>query len=122
MAEQNPRRTPDERLNGLLAALDLYEGAGGAETDGSSGQQEIFATLERHQVRYVLVGGVAAILHGAPHVTTDVDVVPEEVVTELERPPRDPRELNARIRIAGEPQGVPFDHPADAVQVGSGTS
>ena len=43
--------------------------------------QEIFATLERHEVRYVLVGGVAAILHGAPHVTTDVDVVPEEVVT-----------------------------------------
>jgi hypothetical protein len=47
--------------------------------------QEIFATLERHEVRYVLVGGVAAILHGAPHVTTDVDVVPEEGRDNLER-------------------------------------
>jgi transcriptional regulator with XRE-family HTH domain len=35
MAEQNLRRTPDERLNGLLAALDLYEGGREAqETDG----------------------------------------------------------------------------------------
>ena len=34
MAEQNLRRTPDERLNGLLAALDLYEaGREAQETD-----------------------------------------------------------------------------------------
>jgi hypothetical protein len=77
--------------------------------------QEIFATLERHEVRYVLVGGVAAILHGAPHVTTDVDVVPEEGRDNLERLSAALRELNARIRIAGEPQGVPFDHSGETL-------
>jgi hypothetical protein len=77
--------------------------------------QEIFATLERHEVRYVLVGGVAAILHGAPHVTTDVDVVPEEGRDNLERLSAALKELNARIRIAGEPQGVPFDHSAESL-------
>lgn len=35
MAEQNLRRTPDERLDGLLAALDLYEaGREASRTDG----------------------------------------------------------------------------------------
>ena len=38
--------------------------------------QEIMAVLDRHGVRYVLVGGLAAVLHGAAHLTTDVDVVP----------------------------------------------
>ena len=32
---------------------------------------EILAVLDAHDVRYVLIGGLAAVLHGAPHVTTD---------------------------------------------------
>ena len=35
MAEQNLRRTPDERLDGLLTALDLYEA--GREARGPDG-------------------------------------------------------------------------------------
>jgi hypothetical protein len=77
--------------------------------------QEIFATLERHDVRYVLVGGVAAILHGAPHVTTDVDIVPEEGRENLRRLSAALKELNARIRVAGESEGVPFDHSSDSL-------
>jgi predicted nucleotidyltransferase len=77
--------------------------------------QEIFATLDRHGVRYVLIGGVAAIMHGAPHVTTDVDVVPEEGRDNLERLSAALKELNARIRIAGEAAGVPFDHSAESL-------
>lgn len=37
----------------------------------------IIAALQRHGVRYVVVGGVAAILHGAPTVTVDFDLSPE---------------------------------------------
>ena len=40
--------------------------------------RRIFDVLDRHDVRYVLIGGLAAILHGASHLTTDVDVVPKE--------------------------------------------
>lgn len=36
---------------------------------------EIFATLRRHRVRFVLVGGVAAVIEGAPVATFDVDIV-----------------------------------------------
>lgn len=77
--------------------------------------QEILATLDRHGVRYVLIGGLAAVLHGSAHVTTDVDVVPEEAVRNLERLSAALAELDARIRVAGEPDGVPFDHSAESL-------
>lgn len=77
--------------------------------------QEILAALDRHGVRYVVIGGLAAILHGAPHVTTDVDIVPEEALRNLERLSEVLRELNAKIRVAGEEDGVPFGHDADSL-------
>jgi predicted nucleotidyltransferase len=77
--------------------------------------QEIFAALERHGVRFVVIGGVAAILHGASHVTTDVDIVPEEGRDNLARLSAALKELNARIRVAGEPEGIPFDHSAESL-------
>jgi hypothetical protein len=77
--------------------------------------QEILAALDRHGVRYVLIGGLAAVLHGSAHVTTDVDVVPEEAVHNLERLSAALKELGARIRVAGEPDGVPFDHSAESL-------
>jgi hypothetical protein len=44
----------------------------------------IFETLARHQVEYLVVGGVAAVLGGAPVSTFDLDIVhstsPENVV------------------------------------------
>jgi hypothetical protein len=77
--------------------------------------QEIPAALDRHGVRYVLIGGLAAVLHGSAHVTTDVDVVPEEAIHNLERLSAALKELGARIRVAGEPDGVPFDHSAESL-------
>lgn len=39
---------------------------------------DFFAILEilsRHEVEFVLVGGLCAVIHGAPVVTTDIDIV-----------------------------------------------
>jgi hypothetical protein len=77
--------------------------------------QEVFAALQRHGVRYVLVGGLAATLRGAPHVTTDADIVPEIGRENLERLSAALSELNARIRVAGEPEGIPFDHSGESL-------
>jgi uncharacterized nucleotidyltransferase DUF6036 len=77
--------------------------------------QEILRVLDRHHVRYVLVGGLAAVLHGAAHVTTDVDVVPEDAQANLEQLSEALKELDARIRTTGEPDGIPFDHSADSL-------
>jgi hypothetical protein len=78
--------------------------------------QDILEVLDRHEVRYVLVGGLAAILHGAAHLTTDVDVVPQDARDNLERLSAALRELGARIRVTGEPEGVPFDHSAESLR------
>jgi predicted nucleotidyltransferase len=77
--------------------------------------QNVLAALDRHGVTYVLIGGMAAILHGAPHVTTDVDVVPLDSRDNLARLSAALKELNARIRVAGEDAGIPFDHSAESL-------
>jgi hypothetical protein len=75
----------------------------------------IFDVLDRHGVRFVLIGGMAAILHGASHVTTDVDVVPQDSRENLERLSDALKEIHARIRVAGEPTGVPFDPSGESL-------
>jgi hypothetical protein len=47
--------------------------------------EAIVETLARHRVSYVLVGGFAAVIHGSPYVTTDLDIVPEASRANLER-------------------------------------
>jgi predicted nucleotidyltransferase len=53
----------------------------------------ILATLERHGVRYVLIGGLAANAHGVRRTTRDVDVIVERTSANLERLAAAAREL-----------------------------
>jgi hypothetical protein len=48
-------------------------------------------------------------------VTTDVDVVPEDARANLERLSEALKELDARIRTTGEPDGIPFDQSAETL-------
>lgn len=72
----------------------------------------ILRILEAHDVLYVLIGGLAASLHGSPHVTTDVDITPSADRDNLDRLAAALSELDARIRAPGEPDGIPFDRSA----------
>lgn len=72
--------------------------------------------LEVHGVAYVLIGGLAATLHGSPHVTTDVDVTPQTGRDNLLRLADALDDLDARIRVEGEPDGVPFDRSAEMLE------
>lgn len=75
----------------------------------------ILAALERHGVRYVLIGGLAAAIHGSTLVTTDIDITPERGIRNLERLSAALEELGARIRAEGVPGGIPFDHSAESL-------
>jgi hypothetical protein len=72
----------------------------------------IVRVLRAHRVDFVVIGGYAAILHGAPHVTDDLDVVPDTSADSMGRLSDALHELEARIRTVSEPTGVPFDHDA----------
>ena len=39
--------------------------------------KDVFASLQRHDVRYVVIDGIAAVLHGVPRATFDLDVLIE---------------------------------------------
>ena len=45
----------------------------------------IIACLHRHDVRYVLIGGLAAILHGSPQVTFDAEIVSRRMTRRISR-------------------------------------
>jgi hypothetical protein len=72
--------------------------------------QEMLGVLHAHGVRFVLVGGYAAIVHGSPYVTMDIDVVPERSQDNLTRLSDALDELHARVWTSAEPEGIPFGH------------
>ena len=37
--------------------------------------QDLFACLEKHKVRYLVIGGIASILYGVPRTTFDLDIL-----------------------------------------------
>lgn len=40
----------------------------------------VFRCLDDHEVKYVVIGGIAAVLHGVPRTTFDLDVLIEATV------------------------------------------
>ncbi|MSR19399.1 MAG: hypothetical protein EXR91_00255 [Gemmatimonadetes bacterium] len=68
----------------------------------------IFATLNSHGVRYVVIGGIAARLRGAPLVTEDVDVTAALDRDNLVVLCAALTEMGAKLRTASDPDGVPF--------------
>lgn len=71
--------------------------------------ERIFEALTNSNVRFVLIGGMAAILHGDAGVTMDIDIAPAYDAENLDRLAKALRGLDARIRAEGAPNGLPFD-------------
>lgn len=72
----------------------------------------LLQVLHRHELRYVLIGGLAAALRGSATPTFDVDITPAANAANLARLSAALTELGARIRVDGIPEGLPFSHDA----------
>jgi hypothetical protein len=70
--------------------------------------KEIIATLAEYRVAYVMIGGLAAVLHGSPTVTSDADICPDRSLRNLERLAHALQAMHARIRTHADPDGVEF--------------
>ncbi len=79
----------------------------------------IITALNGHDVEYVLIGGLAAVLHGSPYQTEDADVTPAPGRDNLRRLAAALVELDARLRVSNEPEGIPFDRSAEALEKAS---
>jgi hypothetical protein len=70
--------------------------------------RRLLQVLERHQVAFVVIGAQAAVIHGVPVVTADLDVTPSRDARNLERLSEALGDVEARLRTAEEPAGVAF--------------
>lgn len=75
----------------------------------------LLAALNRHGIRFVVIGGIAAIAQGYPLPTQDLDVTPERSAENLGRIAAALDELGARLRVS---RGADVDFPIDAEFLG----
>jgi len=73
---------------------------------------ELVQILDRHGVRYVVVGGLAATVHGATRVTFDIDLVPEWTDDNLDRLASALRDAGAELQAPDSRASIAF--PIDA--------
>ena len=76
----------------------------------------ILDALARHDVSFVLIGGLAARLHGSPTVTDDVDICPARGDDDLHRLANFLTSIEARLR--GVDDDVPFLLDAKSLNTG----
>ena len=75
----------------------------------------VLEALERHDVAYVIIGGIASLAHGSPLPTVDVDVCPAYDADNLGRLARALRDLGAKL---APPGADPIDFPLDGASLG----
>ena len=76
----------------------------------------VLRTLVDHEVRFVLIGGYAAAIHGSPVITGDVDICYARDDDDLERLAAPLGKLGATLR--GAPSDVPFRLDAASLKAG----
>ncbi|MFN2602911.1 MAG: hypothetical protein ABR582_09180 [Gemmatimonadaceae bacterium] len=76
----------------------------------------VFATLHNARVEYIIVGGVAATVHGSSRLTQDIDICYSRTSTNLDRIVRALRPLKPYPR--GAPRGLPFGWSAATLRAG----
>ena len=71
--------------------------------------ERLLETLSRHRVKFVLIGALAARLHGFPRLTADADITPAGDKPNLDRLAAALNELDAKIYTESVPTGLAFD-------------
>jgi predicted nucleotidyltransferase len=77
-----------------------------AEADTPLDAERILRALAEHQVRYVLIGGLAVQTHGHVRTTNDADLIPAPDPANLERLAAALRALDARVLNEGHEDTV----------------
>jgi len=47
--------------------------------------KDVFASLQNHKVKYIVIGGIASVLHGVPRATFDLDILIEASTKNTQR-------------------------------------
>jgi len=79
------------------------------ETGGAFRPVDLLRVLVEHGVEFILIGGLAATVHGSPYATVDVDVVPRRELPNLRRLSEALSALGARVYVSAE-ETLAFAH------------
>lgn len=79
----------------------------------------ILDALVAHEVDFVVIGGMAGILHGSSYLSYDLDIAYARGDANLERLASALVELGARLRVAGAPADAPFTLDAKTLKAGA---
>ncbi len=70
--------------------------------------RRVLEALDSEGVRYVVIGGAALGFQGSAYRTEDIDIVYARDAGNVERLVTVLRRINPRLRVEGEPDGLPF--------------
>ncbi len=73
--------------------------------------EDLLVLLQRHDVRYLVIGGLAFIYHARPRYTKDMDLW-------IDPSPGNVRRANAALADFGSPHLLAVDRPAEILQLG----
>jgi hypothetical protein len=74
--------------------------------------ERLLKVLTRHRVKFVLIGALAARMHGFPRLTADANITPANDKANLGRLAAALKDLHAKIYTESVPEGLPFDASA----------
>ena len=66
--------------------------------------QDVFKSFQQHDVKYVVIGGIASILHGVPRATFDLDLIRSKRAAGRAVDLEDVRLLESQDSEDGEPR------------------
>lgn len=78
--------------------------------------EQILRVLSDHGVDHIVVGGLGAVLHGAPMSTDDLDIVPELKRANLDSLADALNAMHARVQVVDEPEGMQIDFEGKQLQ------
>jgi predicted nucleotidyltransferase len=78
--------------------------------------ERILTSLRKADVSFVIIGGVAATIHGSARLTSDVDIVYERSIPNIERLVSALAPMKPYLR--GAPPGLPFRFDVETVRRG----
>ena len=105
--------TAEERLN-QLEQMTTFAGHFNPQwktTHMITNATQLFAALQQHQARYLVIGGIAAAVYGVPRFTYDVDIFIEDT------PENIARVLEALIELGSDMAGIVKSSGAQLVTV-----
>ena len=73
--------------------------------------EDLLRLLRKHEVRYLVIGGLAFIYHARPRYTKDMDLW-------IDPSPRNVRRANAALAEFGSPHLLAVDAPEEILQIG----